>query len=63
MSHWLQCAGHELLGSAQPVIPPNLSSVFMIMFMNIITWGPQVRHEEFKLQLSIKIEQINTTCL
>ena len=26
-----------LLGSAQPVIPPNLYS-----FMNIVAWGPQV---------------------
>ena len=28
----------NLLGGAQPVIPPNLYS----MFMNIIAWGPQV---------------------
>jgi len=29
--------GSDLLGGAQPVIPPNL-----YMFMNIIAWGPQV---------------------
>ena len=28
----------NLLGRAQPVIPPNLYS----MLMNIIAWGPQV---------------------
>ena len=29
----------DLLGRAQPVIPPNLYS----MLMNIIAWGPQVK--------------------
>ena len=29
----------DLLGRAQPVIPPNL------MLMNIIAWGPQVSRD------------------
>ena len=35
-------SSEELLGRAQPVIPPNLYSV---MLMNIIAWGPQVTEE------------------
>ena len=31
---------HGLLGRAQPVIPPNLYS----LFINIKAWGPQVKH-------------------
>ena len=31
-----------LLGGAQPVIPPNLYTLFY-MFMNIIAWGPQIK--------------------
>ena len=32
-----------LLGGAQPVIPPNLYTLFY-MFMNIIAWGPQIKN-------------------
>ena len=35
--------GLDLLGRAQPVIPPNLYS----MLMNIIAWGPQVKYYRF----------------
>ena len=32
--------GLHLLGRAQPVIPPTAKS--LLMFLNIIAWGPQV---------------------
>ena len=46
-------ASNTLLGRAQPVIPPNLYS----LFINIKAWGPKVTNTSHLLMLSVQENQ------